>query len=232
MPKYRPNSSDMKSYVAGMLNLATVIEELNPDGVIVPLRGAYPFYATYEKISEIKGKKPKEGLFLPLGTCIDLQKNKKRGLTVPEKREVIDSYISSYLKENPFTKDFLLVDEVMQGGSIRLTYDLLSNYLAIYAPEIKINVCAVEDKRVGKIEGYKELKLRHKFNTIQIDNLFTLDRERFLPKVIKNKDFSVEIDNQKLNKIMSSLEEIIKTTSWYYTKLSRGFLCKVLFEII
>lgn len=212
MTKYRPNSSDMKSYVAGMLNLATVIEELNPDGVIIPLRGAYPFYAAYEKISEIKGKKPKEGLFLPLGTCIDLQKNKKRGLTVPEKREVIDSYISSYLKKRPFTKDFLLVDEVMHGGSIKLTYNLLSNYLAIYAPEIKIKVCAVEDKRHKKMSRYRGIKERKKFYFVEVDNLFTLDREQFLPNVIKNNDFSVEIDNRKLDIIMNSLEEIIEIT--------------------
>ncbi len=106
MPKYKPNSNDMKSYVNGMLNLTTVIEELNPDGIIIPLRGAYPFYAAYEKISEIKGKKPKEGLFLPLGTYIDLQKRKKRGLTMPEKKGVINSYISSYLKKNLLLKIF------------------------------------------------------------------------------------------------------------------------------
>ncbi len=211
MTKYRPNPSDMKSYVAGMLSLATVIEKLNPDGVIVPLRGAYPFYAAYEKISEIKGKKPKEGLFLPLGTCTDLQKNKERGLTKPEKSQIIDSYISYYLKENPNAKRLLLLDEVIHGGTIITHYKLISRYLNNFVG-VELKVCAVEDKRIEKRGKYKELKSIRKFNTIQVDNLFTTDRRRFLPKIIKDYDFSIEIDNQKLNKIMGSLEEIIETT--------------------
>ncbi len=101
----------------------------------------------------------------------------------------------------------------MQGGTIKSTYDLLSNYLAIYAPKIKIKVCAVEDKRHKQRSRYRGIKIRKKFYFVEVDNLFTLDREQFLPKVIKNNDFSIEIDNRKLIRIMSSLEEIIKTTS-------------------
>jgi len=208
MNDYVPKKSEVVSFCKGMNEMYEFGRSINPDLIIFPLRGAQPFSAAYAKISELNNVKNPEMLLLPIGTFLDIHMKKERGMTKPEKIEITEQNLDTYFCDNPKARQVLLVDEVLNGGTILTNFNLINNYLMTCFPDAKLNVCAIEHGQYEQRGKYKNQAKKHDFCKIRVDSLFVMDRPQYLPKVSKNGSFVVEVDDQKLEDIIRSLEII------------------------
>lgn len=182
--------------------------EIDPEVVIFPLRGAHPFSVAYRKISELNQKPTPDFLLLPLGTFIDIHTKNESGLTKPEKIEVVQIGLQNYFAEHPEARKVLLIDEVMNGGTILTHHRLLDNYLKENVPGAKLNVCAIEHGQHEQRGKYRNRVKIHNFHTVRVESLFIMDREQYLPRVKRNSDFSIEIEEGKLEEILEQIERM------------------------
>jgi hypoxanthine phosphoribosyltransferase len=182
--------------------------EINPDLAVFPLRGAHPFSVAYRKIAELNQESPPDFLLLPLGTFTDVHTKVERGLTKHEKIEVIQNGLHDYFEEHPEARRILLIDEVMNGGTILAHYHLLNRYLRENVPEAELRVCAIEHGQYEQRGRYKNQADKYNFHTIRVNSLFVMDREQYLPKVRRNTEFFVEIEEAKLEDILEEIERM------------------------
>ena len=208
MTIYKPTDSEMTSFCKGMINMYKYGNDLGPDLMVFPLRGAYPFYACYRRMSEIEGKDMPKSELPPLGTCIDMGQKMRRGLTKPEKYQMINSTFDEFFKEGNGEKTILLVDEVFNGGTILTHHHMMNRYLYEFQPGSKLNVCAIEDSSHEQRSKYRNRANKFGYHTVRVASLFPMDREQFLPTVRKNSDFSVEIEDDKMGEILENLDRI------------------------
>lgn len=208
MPKYKPTKSELSSFCNGMYDMYEFGRGIYPDLAIFPLRGAHPFSVAYRKIAELNQESIPDFLLLPLGTFTDIHTKTNKGLTKPEKIEVVQIGLQDYFAEHPEARRILLVDEVMNGGTILTHYHLLNRYLRENVPDAELRACAIEHGQHEQRGKYKNQVDRHNFHTVRVDSLFVMDREQYLPKVRRNSDFYVEIEEGKLEDILEEIERI------------------------
>ena len=206
MTEYQPTASELFSFCNGMHQMYLYAREINPDLVLFPLRGAQPFAASYTKIAALKEEPTPDFLLLPLGTCTDIERKVLRGLTKPEKERVVERNLDVYFAAKPSTRRVLLVDEVMNGGTILEHHHLVSKYLQERYSDSELRTCGIENGSHEPRGRYKNRAAKHGFYRVRVDTLFVMDREQFLPKVRLNGDFSVEIEEGKLEAIMEHVE--------------------------
>ncbi len=206
MSKYKPTKSELSSFCEGMHKMYDFCRGTNPDAVIFPLRGAYPFSVAYRKIAELNQESTPDIILLPLGTFTDLSTKAESELLHSQRFEVIQEGLKNYFADHPQAGKILLVDEVKVGGAIALNYLLLNAYLRKNMPDVELRVCAVEhgqQKRRNK--GYDEE--RPNFHVVVVDSLFTMDNEQFLPKVTMDRDYSFEIEEAgRLEEVLEQIE--------------------------
>ena len=79
-------------------------------------------------------------------------------------------------------------------------------YLMDHVPGSMLQVCAVEHGRHEPRTKYQSKASRYGFHRVRLESLFVMDREQYLPLVKKNEDFSVQIQECKLDEITTRLE--------------------------
>jgi hypothetical protein len=210
MPIYKPTGAELTSFCEGMKNMYTYGKDVSPDLMIFPLRGAYPFYACYKKIAELGNEPMPESALLPIGTCIDVAQKKRRGLTKPEKHDVIYSFLDGFFDEKTDPQTLLLIDEVFNGGTILVHHGMVQRYLTERQPYSRLKVCAIEDGSKEQRAKYRNRANKYGYHTIRVSSLFSMDREEFLPSVRKNSDFSVEVNDEKLKGVIEHLEMLYR----------------------
>lgn len=207
MGTYKPTESELASFCNGMNSMYDFSRDISPDAVVFPLRGAHPFYVSYLNIAELRGETVPDMLLLPLGTFTDLHTKKIGGLTKPEKIDVVRSSLDAYFADNPESRRILLVDEVMNGGTILTHFDLINWYMRNHFSDGQVRACAIEHGEREQRTRYKNRAKRYGFHRVRIESLFIMDREQYLPSVRRNTGFSVETDEGKLEDIIAHLEE-------------------------
>jgi hypoxanthine phosphoribosyltransferase len=208
MPEYKPTKSELSSFCNGMYSMYEFSRGTGPDVAIFPLRGAHPFSVAYRKIAELNKESTPDFLLLPLGTFTDIHTKTERGLTKPEKIEVVQNGLQNYFAEHLEAKRILLIDEVMNGGTILTHHSLLNRYLQENIPEAVLRVCAIEHGQHEQRRRYKNQAVKNNFHTVRVDSLFVMDREQYLPKVRRNSIFSVEVEDGKLEEILEEIERM------------------------
>ncbi len=204
MCKFVPSKSEVSSFCRGMYEMYNISKEVCPNLIIFPLRGAYPFYVSYKKISETKKEIMPDSLLLPLGTFNDLSLGRKNGLNKPEKFKIIKDNLDEYFTQNPNSRKVLLIDEVVGGGAISTIFKLTKKYLIQNHKDKEVKACAIESNKTPKCRKYLHRVKRDSFKRVKIDYLFTSDRDPYLPEVIKTEGFSIEVNKAK------RLESILK----------------------
>ncbi|HLC51946.1 MAG TPA: hypothetical protein VJI98_01740 [Candidatus Nanoarchaeia archaeon] len=207
MRVHQPTPSELSSFCYGMYSMYEFGRELNPNVAVFPLRGAHPFSVAYQRIAGMNNERTPDFLLLPLGTFTNLETNTERGLTTPEKTEVVKQSLQDYFATHPEARRILLVDEVMNGGTILQHYHLINRFLRENVPDAELRACAIEHGQHEPRGKYKNQSVRHGFHTIRVDSLFVMDREQYLPKVTRNGVFAVEIQDEKLEGILEQLEK-------------------------
>ncbi len=193
MSIFTPSEAEVESFVQGMRNVYDYARSVSPDVMVFPLRGAYPFQLSYQQLADTAREEAPDMLLLPLGTCHDAGTGMEHGLTMPKKREIVESELGGYLHNNEHAAKILLVDEVMNGGTILDHAQLIRRLLMekFGSREASLHVCAVEGKQNGRrSQRYRGASMRHQFHRVEVEKLFTMDRQQFLPKVEQhNGDF-------------------------------------------
>jgi hypothetical protein len=207
MSVYTPTESEISSFCDAMYAMYEYGKNVKPDVIIFPLRGAHPFYAAYSKIADLKGDCMPDAELPPLGTLFDKHTCIERGLTKPEKVEVFYRCLDTYFGNMPRSRNILLVDEVMIGGTIMAHHHLLEKYAQKKLSGSEIHVCAIEDGKREKSGKYRNAAGRKGFHRIGVQSLFVMDRQQYLPIVRKNDNFSVEIESGKLEEILEAIEK-------------------------
>jgi hypothetical protein len=149
MTDYHPSKEEVSSFCNGMYDAFTYAQATAPDGILIPLRGAYPFFMSCRHLATLENTLLPPAVLLPIGTYKDAHTGRESGLTKPEKIEVINAALAQFIRENPGMKRFLLMDEVMIGGTIMTHHKIISRYLQ-HVPTGQLNVCAIEDGRYQK----------------------------------------------------------------------------------
>ena len=216
---HRPKKQELESFCNGMYEMYNFIKEVDPDLILFPLRGAYPFGVSYEKITELKGEEPIDHLYLAIGTLYDIENRRIRGSTVPEKEEVVEKELLIYLTNNPETRRVLLIDEVMNGGTIRKNLKtirkVINRLIGIKQEEdksrntLEIKVCAIEDENHTPEQHYINRAKKYGFHRIKVP-LFVMDNEEYLPRIIRygkgSKKIEVQTEEKKLRFILEAIE--------------------------
>jgi len=208
MNVYKPTEAEMTSYCKGMISMYKYGKDLGPDLLVFPLRGAYPFYACYKWMSDADGDPMPKSDLMPIGTFLDIENKKRRGLTKPEKQEVIYTSLDEFFNDASGPKSVLLVDEVFNGGTILTHHNMMKKYINEFRPDSKLNVCAIEDSSHEQRSKYRNRANRFGYHTVRVASLFSMDREQFLPTVRKNGEFSMHIEEGKMDDIIEHLDRI------------------------
>lgn len=206
MNSHIPTASELSSFCDGMQAMYAFGKTVRPDLIIFPLRGAQPFSAAYHTLGEVYREPVPNLLLPPLGTCFDLERNAEHGLTPKEKASIIEDGLETYFSAHPNTVNILLVDEVMNGGTIVQHFQLVNEYLRRNHRNARFNVCAIEHGQHQPSPRYRQQATRHSFERVRVESLFVMDREQYLPRVTRNGIFRVEITLPKLEPIVSEIQ--------------------------
>ena len=190
-----------------MFDLYDVTSEIHPDTLIIPLRGAYPFYIALEKIAEMNGTDSIDALLLPLGTY--RYSDKMKGISTLEKNILITSALDKYFESNDCPQKLLLVDEVVNGGTILEHHGLIRHYLKKRANDSELFVFGVEDGRSNPSLKYQKRKNKYGFFSAVVDSLFTTDRPQYLPILEKiDGRLTASFDENQIDCILQHLEKM------------------------
>jgi len=211
MVNYQPSDSELSSFCEAMLGMYAIGRSLQPDLIIFPLRGAYPFFSCYQTIVALEKASMPQVLLSPIGTCMDKSVRKERGMTKPEKIDILKSSLDEFLADSADFKTILLIDEVMMGGTILEHFSIIKKYLNLNSLCCNLKVCAIEDGKRQQRGEYRNKARKFGFHQLRVDNLFVMDREQFLPLVIKGSYFRLFTDKEKLEKITTRLTEMYST---------------------
>ena len=192
-----PSSAEVQSFAAGMHAMYEFGERTKPDVILFPFRGAGPFRHCYQRIAEDKHTPMPNTLALPVGTYIDVSTDSTSGMTKPEKLRVIRTHLVDFLDRNDEASHILLVDEVLNGGTILQHHNMVRRVLRenFDRRNIALNVCALE--KTGNRSGttrYKGRADRFGFQRIPIDN-FIMDKNFWLPVIKRSDDGAYSIED-------------------------------------
>ncbi len=200
MALFTPTASEVSSFAEGMCDMYDFARSTEPDVAVFPLRGAYPFSRAYSTIASLNNEKVPDMLLLPLGTNRAADTRLESGITKPQKKRIIEEELGGYLDGHPDARRIFLVDEVQKGGTILTHSSMIRHmlYQRFRHRNIALEVCAIEGRKLfNPSPRYPGAAVRHHFHRVQIENLFTMDREQFLPSIERRDgdEFHVDINN-------------------------------------
>lgn len=177
----------VESYYYAMLEARDYIIEQKPEYLIIPMRGAYPFMKAVYLLASLDklGKYMPKPLSLPIGTTRKLEKDHSiaySGITKPEKIEIIKAKMGAVMDNIPYWGSVLMLDEVINGGTIYSVYRMLNKYIKDNRPDIQLKALGIEQAG-PKSRRYRGLSRKPFFRRITTPHLLVTDNQKYLPVI-------------------------------------------------
>jgi hypothetical protein len=183
-----PNTPQAVSdFVFGCETIFHMVQQIEPDLIILPLRGAAPIGWTLEEFEQLEGREyPK--VYPRIGDHINVLSSKQRGYPRSIKQEIakVDLSHATARVQRP-----LLVDEVQAGSTLTEIAHFLSSVLKDVFDCDKLYIIGAQDSRVmqrKKTDGYQKLvaNVDAQFVTSTVDlPLFYVDRNELLDYLLE-----------------------------------------------
>lgn len=203
--KYPYSVEELESYYHSLYSAYRTILASKPDLVVVPLRGAEPLAKAVRLFATLERKSSQLPSFvyprlgeqtIEEGTVVD-RFSMAKAKTISDrdrKREcsrVVDKAIKERKKRNGRRTDpiILVLDEVVQGGSITKTIGLLREAAATKGKSIITTAIAVSDSGREKSAEYRHLVSLGIIKEYPVKRLFTVDSPTFLRPLIAQRSF-------------------------------------------
>lgn len=183
-----PNTPQtISDFVFGCRTIFSMMQQIEPDLVILPLRGAVPIGWVVEEFEQLNGKHyPK--VYPRVGDHINALDGRQGGYPLQTKQDIVRVDLSNVtgVVERP-----LLIDEVQAGSTLTEVASLLSSELRDVFSCETLYVIGAQDTRVmqrKKTKDYLQLvgNLRPQFiaSTVNLP-LFYIDRNEFLDYLLE-----------------------------------------------
>lgn len=190
-----PNTPEtITDFILGCRTIYSMIQQIEPDLVILPLRGAIPMGWVIEEFERLNEKHYSK-VYPRVGDHINVLDGKQGGYPLQAKQDIVKADLSNVIG---VVKRPLLIDEVQAGSTLTEVANLISQELKDRFACKTLYVIGAQDSRViqrKKTEDYLQLvgNLRPQFVTSTVNlPLFYIDRNEFLDFILEpaGKDLS------------------------------------------
>ncbi len=189
---------ELYGFVKGCASLQMTLEQIRPDLVIYPERGAMPIAWTIRAFSELRGFEYSE-IDIALGSHIVIQTNRETGVGGLQKRRVIQHWLQ-YAAENICDLNtVVMIDEVQSGKTLSQATHHLLEYIQTSSPDTSLHIIAVQDDRNhvlhrSKVPAFRTLSSNERQGiTAQVFPmpLFTVDRTALLDYLLIDEEMDL-----------------------------------------
>jgi len=181
----------IKSFYEAVREAEYIVASRKPDLIIAPLRGAEPIIESMRVIAELEGRKLPEVAYVETGTLDSRQDGKPLRPLFPKKKvELVRARLSQYIEKSDGHLKVCLIDEVISGGSIVKNYDYVNGALRLFYPnvEFELSAIAICEGGIIKCGRFEQLRGMRRITPLFVDDLFTIDRTRFLTPLVRRGD--------------------------------------------
>ncbi len=168
-----------------------------PDLIIGPLRGSEPLIESMKIIADMNKRAFPNVLYIETG-CIDSIVNDNtrfdpRALEEAQKVALVKKRLYPYVSGRKREINMSIIDEVVRGGSILKNYDYVNGAMKLYYPEkkFKLNAVGIAGPE-AKTYYFEQMRAIGLLKAFFVENLFTVDRTRFLTPLIRTGDDVVQ----------------------------------------
>ncbi len=177
-------------FVMGCQEIYRMINEIDPDVMFFPERGASPIDWSLQQFGELYPDKIRHCVYLPIGTCIDPRTSSEWGPSKPTKLSIVHDAVENLHRSGVSVKKPLLIDEVQSGATITNVVRNLGDVM----DGGDLFVIAVQDTRNSWLsrkhaKGYKKIiesKREGVVARVVEMPLFTVDRQTFLNRLFNS----------------------------------------------
>jgi len=187
----RISEDRLMSFYQAIKRAEYIVSSRKPDLLIAPLRGAEPIIESMRVIARLEGHELPEVVYVETGTITAREDGKPlRPLFPHAKVDLVDKRLTPHLEGSVRPLRLCLIDEVEQGGSIVKNFDYVNGAMRLMHPGVDFELFAIAicSRGTEKCEGFNQLRMMGRIFPLFVDDLFTVDRVRFLSPLVRRGD--------------------------------------------
>ncbi|MFH0863295.1 MAG: hypothetical protein V1875_09765 [Candidatus Altiarchaeota archaeon] len=187
----RVSKEQVMSFYEAIREAEYIVASRKPDFIVAPLRGAEPLIESMAVVADLEGRDMPEVVYIETGTIGSRIDGKPLRPLFPEgKVALVSERLGSRFRGKDGRLSICLVDEVESGGSIVKNFDYVNGAMRLYYPKVDfdlyaVGICSRSREKCGR---FVQLLGMGKITPLYVDDLFTVDRTRFLSPLVRKDD--------------------------------------------